>query len=249
MAAAAAVVMVSTIFLSGSRGGMVAFAAQMVILSIFLIKREQSIRAALVVGGFLVLVLGLLAWLGGDELLQRVSSFQSTAQAEISGGTRLNIDRDALRMFAQKPSLGWGLGVFPEIYPQFRSFSTNFIVDKAHNDYLQILVEMGTLGFVAALWFLITLYRCAAKNLSDWRSDLNTAMTLAALLGVSGILAHSFVDFNLQIPANAALFYALCVVAAMKPRFGLIRHPRRRLRRHSEKLPDDLALPVTASIG
>jgi hypothetical protein len=34
------------------------------------------------------------------------------------------------------------------------------------------------------------------------------------LLGCTGILIHSFVDFNLQIPANAALFYVLCALAA-----------------------------------
>jgi hypothetical protein len=30
-------------------------------------------------------------------------------------------------------------------------------------------------------------------------------------------LVHSAVDFNLQIPANAALFYVLCTVAAAEP--------------------------------
>jgi hypothetical protein len=45
-------------------------------------------------------------------------------------------------------------------------------------------------------------------------------MSLIALLGVSGILVHSCVDFNLQIPANALLFYVLCVVAALEPRFS-----------------------------
>jgi hypothetical protein len=33
-------------------------------------------------------------------------------------------------------------------------------------------------------------------------------------LGVTGILVHSFVDFNLQIPANAALFYVVAAIAA-----------------------------------
>jgi len=28
------------------------------------------------------------------------------------------------------------------------------------------------------------------------------------------------VDFNLQVPANAALFYVLCTMAAMEPRLG-----------------------------
>ena len=39
-------------------------------------------------------------------------------------------------------------------------------------------------------------------------------LSLAALLGCTGILVHSFVDFNLQIPANAAFFYVLCALAA-----------------------------------
>jgi hypothetical protein len=37
------------------------------------------------------------------------------------------------------------------------------------------------------------------------------------VLGLSGILVHSVVDFNLQIPANAALFYVMCTVAAAEP--------------------------------
>jgi hypothetical protein len=47
------------------------------------------------------------------------------------------------------------------------------------------------------------------------------------MLGATGILVHSFVDFNLQIPANAALFYVLCVVAATEAKFGTHRRARR----------------------
>src|SRR5205085_618467 len=36
---------------------------------------------------------------------------------------------------------------------------------------------------------------------------------LAALVGISGIVLHSFIDFNLQVPANAALFFVLCAIA------------------------------------
>jgi O-antigen ligase len=96
-------------------------------------------------------------------------------------------------------------------------------VNAAHNDYLQLLVEMGALGFVTMLWFLIVVYRRATSKLRNWPEDTNGAVALAALLGISGILVHSFVDFNLHIPANAALFFVLCVIAAMEPRFGLSR--------------------------
>ena len=156
---------------------------------------------------FLVIGVGLVVWLGGSELAQRLATIHAETRTELSGGTRLDIDRDALRMFARKPILGWGLGVFPDVYPQFRSFPTNFFINEAHNDYLQLLVEMGGLGFATMLWFLWALYRNAARKLKNWSEDTNGAIALAAMLGVTGILIHSLVDFNLQIPANAALFY------------------------------------------
>jgi hypothetical protein len=37
---------------------------------------------------------------------------------------------------------------------------------------------------------------------------------LAAFVGCCGLLIHSFLDFNLHVPANAALFYVLCAIAA-----------------------------------
>ena len=248
LAAVAAAVMASTIFLSGSRGGMVAFAVQVALLATFLIKRRSNWRAAIAVGAFLAIAFGLLIWLGGGELVERMASIHSATRAELSGGTRLAIDRDALKMFAQKPVLGWGLGVFPEIFPQFSSFSSNLPVGMAHDDYLQVLVEMGALGFAAVLWFLLTLYRSALPKLNRWPPDINTAVTLAAMLGVAGILVHSFVDFNLQIPANAALFYALCVVAAMEPRFGLHRRTHRNRPHAVEELSNESLSLATASI-
>ena len=132
---------------------------------------------------------------------------------------RLKIDADSLRMFSQRPILGWGLGTFPTVYPQFRSFYTNSFVNAAHNDYLQLLTETGIVGFAIAIWFLIAAFRPAIRKTRNWPSDVNGAVAVAALLGICGILVHSFVDFNLQIPANAMLFYVLCTVAAMEPRF------------------------------
>jgi O-antigen ligase len=216
----AAALMATTIFLSGSRGGMVAFAVQMGILIALLIKRRTSRKIAFALGVFLVLAVAMLTWLGGKELTSRIASINSESHTELSGGLRLAVDRDAIQMFLRKPLLGWGLGVFPTVYPQYRSFYSDIFVNQAHDDYAQLLVETGALGFAAMLWFVVVTYYLAIKKLRDWSKDINGAVALATLLGITGMLVHSFVDFNLQIPANAALFYVLCVVAAMAPRFG-----------------------------
>ena len=216
VAGAAAAVMVGTIFLSGSRGGMIAIVAELVILAALLVQQKRGLRTAIGVGCFMAIVLGLLVWIGGGELSQRIATV-APGRADLATDVRAHINRDGLQMFLQKPVMGWGLGSFPIVYPQFRTFYTNFFVNEAHDDYLQLLVEMGLLGFAIMVWFVVTLFRTTIKKIGNWTGDMSGAMALACLLGVSGILVHSAVDFNLQIPANAALFYVFCTVAASKP--------------------------------
>lgn len=227
-----AALMAASIFLSGSRGGMAAFVAQMVLLGVLLVRRRDvNWKQPLMLGGFLALVIVFLVWMGGNELTQRLASIHSEAREEINGGVRLTIDRDCLRMLLKRPLLGWGLGAFPIVYPGFRSFYTSFFVNEAHNDYLQLLVETGVAGFSIAVWFLVVVFRRAAGKLKNWTDTATGALTVSALLGCVGILVHSFLDFNLQIPANAALFYVLCAIAAAPP---LLESQRRRVvRRHN----------------
>lgn len=216
-AGVAAAVMVGTIFLSGSRGGMLAIVVELAALGIMLARQKKGLRMALSAAVFAAVLVSLLIWLGGKDLTTRVSSISSEARGEISGGTRLNIDGDTVKMFARRPVLGWGLGTFPSVYPQFRSFYTNFFVNEAHNDYLQLLAETGVLGFSTMIWFLFILIRQVRRKVHKWSSDVSGAVTLACSLGVLGILVHSFVDFNLQIPANAAFFYVFCAIIGAPP--------------------------------
>jgi len=226
-----AALMSGSLFLSGSRGGMAAFVAQMIVLSVLLVhKGEGNWKQPIMLAGFLAVVIIFLVWIGGNALTQRLMTIHSEARGEISGGVRFSIDRDCLQMIIKRPFLGWGLGTFPIVYPQFRSFYTTFFVNQAHNDYLQLIVETGLAGFSVAVWFMVLIFRGASTKLKNWTETMSGAMTVTALLGIGGILVHSFVDFNLQIPANAAIFYVLCAMAAASP---LLESQRRRaVRRH-----------------
>jgi O-antigen ligase len=245
VAAATAAVMVGTIFLSGSRGGMIAIVAELIILAALLVRQKRSLRTAIGIGVFLAIVVGLLVWIGGGELSKRIAT-AGPGHTELSSDIRTYINRDGLRMFLKKPVLGWGLGTFPIVYPEFRTFYTNFFVNEAHNDYLQLLVEMGLLGFATMLWFVVTLYVRAFKKIRNWPTEMSGAVTLACLLGLSGILVHSAVDFNLQIPANAALFYVLCTIAASEPFVKPARKRRAARSKPPEEVPQEsLHQPAT----
>jgi O-antigen ligase len=223
LAATAAAFMGATIFLSGSRGGMAAFAIQMAIFFVFLFRERTQNRVALLMGAFLLIALASIAWIGGSEVSSRISTLADYKHPDLNADIRLKIDRDAMRMILARPALGWGLGTFADVYPQFRSFYTNSLVNEAHNDYLQTLIETGILGFAIGMWLIVTALRGALRKTKNWASDVNGILALAALLGISGILVHSLVDFNLEIPSNAMLFYVLCTAAAMDPRFRNLR--------------------------
>jgi O-antigen ligase len=238
LAAFAAAFMGATIFLSGSRGGMAAFVVELAIFFWFLFRERTRSGVVLVLGAFLLMAVASVAWAGGSEVADRLSTLSPTKHSDVSAEIRIAIYRDSLHMFAKRPIAGWGLGTFPDAFPRFRSFYTNLFVNIGHNDYLQLLAETGLLGFLAGMWFLVAALRPAIRKLHNWPGDVNGAVALCALLGIAGILVHSLLDSNLQIPANAMLFYALCSVAAMEPRF---RNHRREHRRRSviEETPSE----------
>src|SRR6185369_2664039 len=99
----ASALMAGTIFLSGSRGGMLAFVIQMALLSAVVFWRQKNRKVSLALATFLVLGSGLILFLGGSELAKRLATIHAETRIELTGGTRLSIYRDALKMFAAKP--------------------------------------------------------------------------------------------------------------------------------------------------
>lgn len=203
--------MVAAVFLSGSRGGMVSVVAEFLFfVGCLLLVRGGSQRAWMGIGIFIVLAASLVAWVGTVDMVERIGTLADQFNSATMD-RRSTILQDSLAMVKQRPVLGWGLGQFPDVYPQFRSFYTNLFVNAAHDDYLQLLVETGFLGFAMAVLFIAILY---SEGLKRWRTG--TTANLAALVGCTGLLIHSFVDFNLQIPANAVLFLLLAAAACSR---------------------------------
>ncbi len=200
----AGALMAASIVFSQSRGGMAVLLLQVLLLSAFMMRRRQAQRASRML--LMLVPISVLAWwLGTSSILHRWS--------QTSTADRLPIWRDILPMILAHPVLGFGLGTFSTVFPRFRSMYSNLFMNAAHNDYLQVLVETGVVGGLAFLWFLVALYRNALPRLRFWNQDWVECTRLAALAGCTGIVLHSFADFNLQIPANAAMFLILAGIA------------------------------------
>jgi O-antigen ligase len=107
----------------------------------------------------------------------------------------------------QNFAVGTGLGTFAQVYPLYEDPAkvTRFIVNHAHNDYLELVLELGIAGFLLilffGLWWLVTAYRA-------WTSPLSTPFARAAIIATAAILAHSMVDFPVRTGAISAILAA-----------------------------------------
>jgi O-antigen ligase len=203
-----ALVMAGTIFLSKSAGGILAFMIEMAFFGIVLAARQRSRVQMLLLFSFGVL---LAIWL--TTFSPRGIGEGIVKLGDAGKNDRVLMTKDSLKLIAQRPLLGWGLGTFSAVYPSVRSFHTNYFVNAAHNDYIQTAVETGVVGLLLVLGFAVLLYRNGLRETAAWRTSVGNSVRMAALIGATGILMHSFWDFNLQIPANAALFFVLAAIA------------------------------------
>jgi O-antigen ligase len=195
---AVVMVIVAGLLASRSRGGVSSFA--LAALALPLASRHRR-RTALAVG----VLVGLgLAWIGLGGVL-------SAFEARGIRGSRLDLWRDMLPMVPRFPLFGDGWNAFATAFPWYQTVWKTDWIGEAHNDYLQVLIDGGALGagIVAAL--LAVVFRGALARAE--RSPLDLGL-LGALLGFA---LHGLVDFNGQIPANAATWIALAALAVERP--------------------------------
>jgi O-antigen ligase len=198
--------MVLSVGLSRSRGGMIALALELLFVCLVLYRRKRDRRGLLTLLGVAALIASFVLLIGSDRIVDRLSETQDSY--------RLKIYKDGLQMALHKPILGYGMGTFPYVYPTHRSFHTNLFVNHAHSDYLEVLVDTGLVGLGFCVWMLVGVFRSGMTKISEREDPEGNLLTLAALTGITGIVVHSFLDFNLHVPANAALFFVLCAAVA-----------------------------------
>jgi O-antigen ligase len=208
-------VALSSMVLCGSRGGATALLVEAALLVLAMGRLRPSREKLIGAVAFVVLVFGMAVWLVPANVSQR---FSATIQSpDIAYGIRRNMTVDSLRMFRDHALLGVGLGGFEAVYPRYQSFASDFLIDYAHNDYVQFLAETGVAGgailLVAIVVFGDRFVRQCRAGLITERSFIR----LGAFLACIGLLAHSWVDFNLHIPANAALFAFLLGITQTSP--------------------------------
>jgi O-antigen ligase len=164
------------------------------------LPRRGGFAAALVIGGLIALLL--LQILGG-----KVSGRFDVQGLSTEG--RLETYRSTLRMIADHPWFGTGLGTFVWSFPAYRSASISMwgVWDRAHSTPLELASDLGLplAGLIVLAWLIVL--GVLIRGVSTRRRDLIVPVggLTVALLG----LGHSTIDFSLQIPGYAIVVFAL----------------------------------------
>lgn len=207
-----AAVMAGALALSLSRGGIVSGLAALAVLFAGLAARRATRGHLATAGAAVAAALAFAVWLAAQPLLERLGSLTGLFAADGALAPRTGIWDDTLRMAADFPLFGAGLGTFAEVYPRYQSAYAGSVVEHAHSDWLQLLAEGGLAGTLAVLG-LIGAYAAVAGRLLARRRDPEAL--LLALGGIGGLCAfglHAFSEFNARIPANALWFTALAAL-------------------------------------
>lgn len=172
------------------------------------IKRKPLFIA---LGVFCLLIAAATLYVAGDTMRPRwFASIKEIAGGFQSGSltTRLAASSITVDMIAERPLWGWGLGSFVHVFPFFAGDKfypgEDWVMQFAHNDWLQYLAELGvcgTLCLLATPIFLMLHYRGAQSPARVW------FWIALCCLGIIALLDFPLANPSIQI--LAAVTFAL----------------------------------------
>jgi len=226
-----AIVILAGIGVSVSRGGWLACGISLALMSGFLVRYREYRKRALAALLVVCVAVGVFVWKSPHP--QRRFGLMWVAGQLEHAGSRPFLWKPAWRMWKDHPWFGVGPGHFDVRFPAYRTKEMQSRPLWVHNDYLNALVDWGVVGAGIIAAFLVGVGLGVART---WRyvgrggNDLGSkgsdraARVLGISTGMIALLAHSVVDFNMQIPSNALLAIVLLANLSSHMRFATDRY-------------------------
>ena len=206
LAAAAVAVLLAGVFACASRGALLAIplAGMTVALcgaSFANRSRSRRARAAAALAGAAIVVFLAFRLVGEGANAGALVDRSVTARFYIYG--------DSWRWLKDTPVFGTGLGSFETVYPSYQDRELRGVVRHAHSDWLELALETGLFGLLAALTAAAWTAAAAVRSWKEARSSEMRALIGGGFAAAAAFLAHSLFEFSFQIPGNAVVFFVV----------------------------------------
>ena len=153
-------------------------------------------KKILFIGFVGIFILVIFSLPGVSELvLYRISSAFSLEFA--SNKARLLRWGQAFIMFLQHPIIGNGYGAFAMLYEENVSLVGAYTAQfrlGAHSEYLQVLAELGIVGFVAWMWLIIAFFRYGLRSLRGMGDEFYRSLIVGLMGAELSLLVHFTVN-------------------------------------------------------
>ncbi len=206
---ALSLLLIICLLLSQARGAWLGFIFGFLFVSLFSGKKNFLLAVS-----FLIIFAVSAGLFGNVYIKEQIKSF-AHLKTDQSTNDRMVMWKTALRMIADRPIMGQGLGTFMHSFEKFKPKSYHEIV-YAHNCYLQMAAEIGIFGLLAFLWFILSLLRTAYSKLFTQKDIFLKAVAIGMVGGILAYLVNSFFDNNLYSLPLAVLFWALSGLAVAR---------------------------------
>ena len=157
----------------------------------------------------------LLAILFVEPIRDRVASI-FVGREDSSNNFRINVWSAVVEMIRDRPILGIGPGndAFNKIYPLYQR--PRFTALSAYSIFLEIAVETGVIGLLCFLWLLVVTFNQGIEQIKRLREVSNSQgfWLIAAIAGISWMLAHGLVDTVWYRPQVITLWWLMVAIIA-----------------------------------
>jgi putative inorganic carbon (hco3(-)) transporter len=188
------------LLLTQSRGGLLAYAAMLVVSACLFAPDGRSRRRRVA----LVLIACVVAAAVAGFFFQRlgeIDDFTTVSRLAIWGG--------AFTVFARAPVLGTGFGNLRTLMGGLLNLPDGWTGD-AHNLYLELLAETGVVGFAAFAILIGCALRLSLKCFRESRDEFDQVIGFGVFTAICGVLVHGAVDYLFHTtPQAAALLFLL----------------------------------------
>lgn len=198
----------ATIIMTGCRGAYLGLFIELILLFVLTYKflKPMYKKLFLIISGFFSFLIFLII-ISKASLRARIFSIFAM-RSDSSNSFRFNVYNSCLEMFRDNWILGIGVGNqnFREIYGLY--MKTGFDALSAYNIYLETAVESGILALLTFVCFIIINIIKAIKYILK-RNNINSIYLSIAVISLSGVLIHGFVDTVFFRPQIQFIFWIM----------------------------------------
>jgi O-antigen ligase len=207
------IILLLALVLSRSRAGISAGMLAFGLAVVMLVWKYATVQVKVVLAIVAASALVLAASIGLTPVLDRFAPDEVAANA----GGRWALTIDSLHAALALMPLGSGLGTFADVFRRYQGGAIIGFADHAHNDYAELLVELGIAGLAVIVLLGAAFAMRWRSVMRGKRSRRTRFLQIAAGLGMLALVMHGLFDFNFHIPANAIYFSLLAGIFFFTP--------------------------------